>query len=52
MKSFGKLDHDVDAVLDVYFHQCAVRMSCRQLARAAGYLAATGAHPFDGRARW
>ena len=45
MKSFGKLDNDVAAVLNVYFRQCAIRMSCRQLARAAGYLCRDGAHP-------
>ncbi|MEJ7686928.1 MAG: glutaminase [Variovorax sp.] len=48
MKSFGKLDNDVDAVLDIYFHQCAIRMSCAQLARAAGFLCRDGAHPHDG----
>ncbi|MBC7780491.1 MAG: glutaminase [Proteobacteria bacterium] len=45
MKSFGILDHDVATVLDVYFHQCAIRMSCVQMARAAGYLCRDGAHP-------
>ena len=48
MKSFGKIDHDVAAVLDVYFNQCAIRMSCVQLARAAGYLCRDGAHPLGG----
>ncbi len=48
MKSFGKLDNDVDTVLDIYFHQCAIRMSCMQLARAAGFLCRDGAHPRDG----
>ena len=48
MKGFGKIDNEVAAVLDFYFHQCAVRMSCRQLARAAGYLCRDGAHPLDG----
>jgi glutaminase len=48
MKSFGKIDHPVDAVLDVYFHQCALRMSCTQLARAAAFLCRDGAHPQDG----
>lgn len=48
MKSFGRLDHGVDAVLDLYFHQCAVAMSCRQLARATGYLCRDGAHPLGG----
>lgn len=45
MKSFGKLDHPVAEVLDLYFHQCALALSCRQLARAASYLARDGAHP-------
>ncbi|WP_345536708.1 glutaminase [Variovorax defluvii] len=50
MKSFGKLDNDVQAVLDMYFHQCALRMSCVQLARAAGFLCRDGAHPRRGEA--
>jgi glutaminase len=45
MKSFGKLDNGVAAVLHVYFHQCSIAMSCRQLARAASYLCADGRHP-------
>lgn len=49
MKSFGKLDNDVDAVLDLYFHQCAISMSCIQLARAANFLCRDGAHPCAGR---
>ena len=48
MKSFGRIDNDVGAVLDVYFHACAIRMSCLQLARAAGFLCADGAHPYTG----
>jgi glutaminase len=48
MKSFGKIDNDVATVLNLYFHQCAIRMSCRQLARAAGYLCRDGAHPSGG----
>jgi glutaminase len=45
MKSFGKLDNPVATVLDVYFHQCALSMSCLQLARAANYLCTDGRHP-------
>ena len=45
MKSFGRIDHGVAQVLDLYFHQCALSMSCLQLARAAGYLCSAGAHP-------
>ena len=48
MKSFGKIDNDVADVLDMYFHQCAIRMDCVQLARAAGFLCRDGAHPLDG----
>ncbi len=48
MKAFGTLDNDVAQVLDVYFHQCAIAMSCRQVARAAGYLCRDGAHPYGG----
>ena len=48
MKSFDKLDNDVATVLDFYFHQCSLRMSCRQLARASGYLCRDGAHPGAG----
>ena len=32
MKSFGVLDNPVELTLGVYFHQCAIAMSCRQLA--------------------
>jgi glutaminase len=51
MKSFGKLDNPVDEVLDLYFHQCALRMSCVQLARATAYLSRDGAHPGQGGAQ-
>jgi glutaminase len=48
MKSFAGIDNDVSAVLEFYFRQCAIRMSCRQLARAAGFLCRDGAHPLGG----
>ena len=51
MKSYGQIDNPVDTVLDVYFHQCALSMSCAQLARALSYLCRDGAHPLhDGAA--
>ncbi|MBC7602908.1 MAG: glutaminase [Ramlibacter sp.] len=46
MKSFGRLDNDVGAVLDAYFHHCAVRMSSLQLARAACFLSRDGLHTY------
>ena len=48
MKSFGRIDNDAGAVLDAYFHDCSIRMSCLQLARAAGFLCRDGLHPFTG----
>lgn len=34
MKSFGNIENDVEEVLDFYFHQCALAMSCKELAQA------------------
>lgn len=31
IKSFGNLKNDVEEVLDFYFHQCSLSMSCEQL---------------------
>jgi glutaminase len=48
MKSFGVLDNPVDLILGVYFHQCAIAMSCRQLAMAGRFLAHRGRNPSTG----
>jgi glutaminase len=40
--SFENLDNDVELVLDHYFRQCAIEMSCAELALAAGFLARHG----------
>ena len=48
LKASGNLNGPVEAVLDVYFHQCALAMSCRQLARAGLFLANDGADPVTG----
>ncbi len=48
MRSFGNLHHEVDHVLGVYFHQCAIAMTCRQLSRAGLFLAAHGQDPISG----
>lgn len=48
MKSFGVLDGPVDHVLGVYFHHCAIAMSCAQLARAGQFLAHGGRNPSTG----
>jgi glutaminase len=49
MRSFGKLDHPADHVLGVYFHHCALAMTCRQLSHAGLFLAAGGSNPATGR---
>ncbi|MCJ2129914.1 glutaminase [Methylobacterium sp. E-045] len=48
MKSFGVLDNPVDFTLGVYFHHCAIAMSCRQLADATRFLAYSGRNPLTG----
>ncbi|MFZ2994936.1 glutaminase [Sphingobium sp.] len=49
MRAFGNVRHDVDLVLGNYIHQCAMEMSCRQLALAGRYLMLDGRHPDGGR---
>ncbi len=47
MKSFGNIKNDVEAVVDVYCHQCAIAMSCVDLSRAFLFLANHGLNPFN-----
>lgn len=49
MRAFGNVRHPVELVLGSYFHQCAIEMSCRQLALAGRYLMLDGRHPGGGR---
>ncbi|ACM36384.1 MULTISPECIES: glutaminase [Rhizobium/Agrobacterium group] len=48
MSGFGNLHHAVEMVLGVYFHQCALAMSCVQLSHAGLYLANRGTNPLSG----
>lgn len=48
MKSFGVIEGPVDYTLGVYFHHCAIAMSCEQLAMAGRYLAHGGRNPSTG----
>jgi len=48
LKSFDNLKSPVTDVLQVYFNQCALSLSCRQLARSALYLANGGIDPLTG----
>lgn len=49
MQAYGRLRHPVEHVLGVYFHNCALAMSCRQLAHASLFLAANGSDPVSGQ---
>ncbi|HEX4182253.1 MAG TPA: glutaminase [Caulobacteraceae bacterium] len=48
IRGFENLQSPVESVLEVYFNQCALRMNCRQLARAGLYLAHAGIDPLSG----
>ena len=47
LRSFDNLKSPVEDVLEVYFNQCAIRMNCRQLARAGLFLAHAGQDPLN-----
>lgn len=47
MRGFGNLNSPVDDVLKVYFSQCSLRITCRQLARAGLFLANAGTDPIS-----
>jgi glutaminase len=47
LSAFGNLHNPVPDVLQVYFSQCALRMNCRQLARAGLFLAHGGVDPIN-----
>ena len=48
MLHFGMIEGDVDAILDLYFQQCAIQVTCRDLAVMAGTLANGGTNPVTG----
>jgi glutaminase len=48
LKSFGNLRNDVEAVLDFYFFQCSLTMSCIDLAKSLLFLANRGRCPWTG----
>ncbi|MGJ8528542.1 glutaminase [Maritalea sp.] len=49
LASHGNLRNSVEMTLGVYFHQCALSMSCVQLSRAGRFLAFGGATGAGGR---
>jgi glutaminase len=48
MRGFDNLNSPVEDVLQTYFHQCSLRITCRQLARAGLFLANEGVDPLTG----
>ncbi|HNO78302.1 MAG TPA: glutaminase A [Phycisphaerae bacterium] len=48
MRNFGTLTRDIDEVLDQYFQQCSISVTCRDLACMAATLAAGGVNPHTG----
>jgi glutaminase len=48
MRSFGMLEGEVHSVIDAYFRQCALLVTCRDLATMAATLANRGVNPITG----
>lgn len=48
LKSFKNIENEIETVLDFYFHQCALEMTCRELAQSFLFLANEGKVPFSG----
>lgn len=48
MKSTGVIEQDVEEVLDVYFKQCSIEATCRDIARIGAMLANDGILPWTG----
>lgn len=49
MRSFGNFDNEVIPVLNNYFHACALKMSCVDLAKTFSYLANKGQSVHTGK---
>lgn len=45
IKSFGRIRNDIEDVLDFYYYQCSIEMTCRQLAHAFQIFANHGKLP-------
>lgn len=42
MKSFGNIHNDIDTVLDFYYYQCSIEMTCKELAKSFSVFANYG----------
>jgi glutaminase len=50
--NFGLVHEEAEAALDVYFKQCSILVSCRDLAMMAATLSNMGRHPVTGRSAY
>lgn len=48
MKSSGLIEGDVEEILDLYFRQCAIEGTCKDIARISAMLANDGILPWSG----
>ncbi|PRR78362.1 Glutaminase 2 [Clostridium liquoris] len=48
MKSTGVITNDVEKVLDVYFKQCSMEVTCKDISRIGAFLANDGVIPLTG----
>jgi glutaminase len=48
MRNFGMIDERIDEILDLYFQQCSLLVTCRDLALMAATLANGGVNPATG----
>lgn len=48
MRNFGMIGERIDEVLDLYFQQCSLLVTCRDLAMMGATLANGGVHPVSG----
>jgi glutaminase len=49
LKSYGNIKNNVDTVLDFYFHQCSIEMTCKDLAHSFSFLANEGKTMHDNK---
>ncbi|WP_302849229.1 glutaminase A [Leptolyngbya iicbica] len=49
MLNFGMINGDIEEALDLYFQQCALLVTCQDLATMAAALANQGKHPITGQ---
>jgi len=42
LKSFGNIENDINEVLDFYFYQCSIEMTCKELAHSFYFFANEG----------